>query len=86
MDCAREWQMDAVRWMFQESQAEEVKADVEMMMELRQEVSDSAKSMEKVLAIPNPPKTFLQLWGNMKVHVQEVKDSGDSVELRCFVS
>ena len=47
---AKEWQMEAHMWMFAEAN-DDVKADVQMMMELRTEMCATAKDVEKVLAV-----------------------------------
>lgn len=46
---AGEWQMEPVAWMFEGSP--DVDADVEMMLELRTELSELVKASEKITAV-----------------------------------
>ena len=59
-------------WMFQNS--DDVKADTEMMLELRTEISEMAKSFEKMLVIPNGSDVFKSLCSRVKQYCQEAKD------------
>ncbi|CAE7868156.1 unnamed protein product, partial [Symbiodinium necroappetens] len=69
---AAAWTMDDCMWMFQNS--DDVKADTEMMLELCTEISEMAKSFEKMLVIPNGSDVFKSLCSRVKQYCQEAKD------------
>lgn len=48
-ECAKKWEMKDVMWMFQDHPDQD--ADVTMMLELRDEVSEMVKGVEKILVV-----------------------------------
>ena len=80
---AKEWQMEGLMWMFAADNAD-VKADVEMMMELRTEMMEMAKNGEKILTISHSDfsSAFMGVRDMLTGKCRQAKDS----EMRCGMS
>lgn len=69
--CAAAWQMEDIMWMF--SGSDDVDADCKMMLEIRDEVTEDHKTLDRVLTVQHSSKAFEKQCANLSLLAVKAK-------------